>query len=227
MKQCPNCNQTKSLEEFYCQKASKDGHQSWCKACHGQSYRRWRKRNLKKARRDTRIRCRGRYPHSKSAEQLARNRILARGWSQASKEGSAARDAVKNAVRRGEKWASNRLQTRKNNAPLLFRPPCCPWCGRREPTERIEAHHYDGYERQKALTGIIWVCRLCHREIDVLCHEAVLDHQPAIEGFKRFLREHGVLMHKRIGGHPQRLPAGGYNHNGGSNAGDKGDEYAI
>ena len=33
MKECVECNQTKSLELFYKQAASKDGHQRYCKQC--------------------------------------------------------------------------------------------------------------------------------------------------------------------------------------------------
>lgn len=43
---------------------------------------------------------------------------------------------------------------------LLVKPPCCPICGS---TERIEAHHTNGYDEEHWL-DVEFMCQRCHNE---------------------------------------------------------------
>lgn len=186
MKTCKQCNQTKPKSEFYRLRRGDEARQSKCKTCVAQNYREHRQRDLKASRRRDRERYRLRtLSHSITHES---EHLHIPDEVDFRKRKIAAMNYVRDAVRRGAKWASSQLATQSHTRPILFRPPCCPWC-RRHTRHSIEAHHYHGYGSH---SDIIWVCRRCHIDIHVLMREAKLDGTPPIEGFQQFLRDHGV-----------------------------------
>jgi len=189
MKRCAQCRLLKNLTEFHRYRKGSPVRQSRCKSCDAKWCQERRLRDLKVSRRKERLRYHPSTPKPLSKDKLEIRRQRGRRGYYARKLQYTAKSTVKSAVRRAEKWAWNSLQKRQYNGPLLFRPPHCPWCGNHRP---IQAHHYDGYAPENWLRGTIWVCQTCHREIEVLMREAQLDYFPAIEGFKRFLRGHGV-----------------------------------
>ena len=47
-KECTKCKEVKLLNEFKSDKNKKNGYSSWCKECHKQAHRNWRKNNMQK-----------------------------------------------------------------------------------------------------------------------------------------------------------------------------------
>ena len=210
MKKCKRCGQTKPLSEYYPSPTGADGKQSICRTCDHERCREWRLKDLKAARRYARERTRGRIQKPRPPQYYENQRVRALKRYHADKSGPFARGAIRDATRRGGLWACNQLKTRCNTGPMLFRPPHCPWCGGTSPYP-IEAHHYLGYEPKYWVWGTVWVCRPCHRQIDVMAREAQLDGLLPIEGFKRFLREHGVQARNKVRKSHQAPSATGYN----------------
>lgn len=54
-------------------------------------------------------------------------------------------------------WAARQVAIAVKGG-LLARPSACERCG--QSSERIEAHHFAGYQRPLTVS---WVCRSCHR----------------------------------------------------------------
>jgi len=194
-KRCARCSLLKPLSEFHRYRKGSEARQSRCKVCDNAWAEERRLSDLKTSRRKKRLRYRPHASKPLSPDEIERRRLQSRRGYYSRKPQHTAHALVKSAVRRGEKWAWNILQKRTYNGPMMFRPPHCPWCGQARPNE---AHHYRGYDPENRLWGTIWVCQTCHRDIGVLMREALLDHLPAIEGFKRFLREHGIRPPKII-----------------------------
>lgn len=207
MIQCKRCGLSKPETEFYRKRAGQEARQSRCKVCDNQRRKQWRQRDLKAARRVERQRYQTCPSKTITPDQRERNRLRSRQGCVTYKPLRDAHSAVRVACRRAEQWASN-LRRLHRQGGLLFRPPHCPWCGKQSPLP-IEVHHYLGHARQHWLSETIWVCRQCHRHIEVLMREAELDGSPAIEGFKQFLRNHGVQAKTKTRRDYQDLATGG------------------
>lgn len=48
MKMCANCFKTKSLDEFYRRRKDSEARQWWCKECHNEIHRAYKKRKFQK-----------------------------------------------------------------------------------------------------------------------------------------------------------------------------------
>lgn len=57
----------------------------------------------------------------------------------------------------------------------LVKPKMCQKCGAED---KIQAHHYKGYERKHRLT-VQWLCAPCHRKADVEATPVIADFGPA------------------------------------------------
>lgn len=172
LKKCKGCEKVLDLQDFYRDAKAKDSRMGRCKKCHNSRLVKQRQTNPRsklnhrlgsrryKNRHPAKVRAKDRgYYHERGGKEKntewrdanwgkviaslkrseARNRIKVK-----------ARNAVRNAIRRGE----------------LINPGRCQKCGHR--TKKLDAHHHRGYTRRYWL-DIQWICEDCHgktRRID-------------------------------------------------------------
>ena len=160
-KKCSRCSEVGPLSDFYLDKRAKDGRQSACAACSRLSTDAWRKVNrshLAQYRRDYNnknrravLRSKREWARKNRDRSRERRRLVVaadpaaesarqRGYREANLDKCAARDAVNNAVKRGD-----------------IVPGACSRC----PEKKAEAHHPD-YEKH---LDVVWLCRRCHRKL--------------------------------------------------------------
>jgi hypothetical protein len=128
-KRCSRCGVDKPLSAF--NRSKRDGVQSQCKTCKAETQREYRRREPE-ARRERQRQWRARH--------VEREREKARARQKAHREKTAARDALRYAVKCG----------------LLVRPDVCERC--RGSFYYVEAHHED-YSKP---LDVQWLCRSCH-----------------------------------------------------------------
>ncbi len=160
MKTCTKCGETKDITLFHNDKSRPDSKHPWCKECNAQDAKTRRAVNPEETRRLGRAylrKFRNRRP-TRRRKSDAEYRASAKGRASNAKsaekhyarfpEKRRAKDAVSNAVKRGD----------------LVRPTTCSICD----MERglIQGHHvsYAAIHR----LAVVWCCRTCHRVIHSL-----------------------------------------------------------
>ncbi len=155
MKICSRCKKEKDYDEFYKDKAAKDGYNCICKLCRLEMDRNRRKSDPEWVKRrkihnslfhkNNREKVRERKKRwFSSQEGLESHRNSTRKYREKNPEKKKAQDAVYRAVRRGE----------------LIIPEHCQICNRKG---QVEAHHAQ-YGKEKR-TSVIWICKRCHEKI--------------------------------------------------------------
>lgn len=166
LKRCKGeCRKLLTFKDFYRDKKSKDGRMNVCKKCHNlrvvekrrtnprsrtshaQASKRYKEKYPAKVREKDRKYYHERGGKEKNAEWKKENPERAREILKRSEAKNRikvrARQAVRNAIRRGE----------------LKKPTKCQVCGKK--TDELDAHHYKGYIKRYWLT-IKWICEDCH-----------------------------------------------------------------
>lgn len=149
-KACSKCGETKLLDDFYRNRASKDGRRPDCKDCHRAVTLVWERANAER-RTKQRKEWAGRNPE--------RKRTYLRRWRKRHAAGLAeinqryrerhpkkhrAHLAVKDAIHRGE----------------LIKPDRCVACGELTEPRELHGHHTD-YSK---LLDVEWLCQGCHQD---------------------------------------------------------------
>lgn len=168
MKTCSKCGKSKSLlEAFHIQRKSADGRRSACKMCRAASFKVYREKNLEARKTAERAYVAGkgrkvRRRYHRQYRKVNRDRIR-----QISRESQRRARAQQDPVRRQRKAARAAVH-RAIVAGRLFREPCAA-CGLLPAVvngrNRIEAHHYLGYDKENWLT-VEWYCAQHHHDAD-------------------------------------------------------------
>lgn len=152
MKKCFKCGETKSFNDFYKHKKTKDGYLNKCKDCARNDTLRHRAENIEKVREYDRNR-----PNHKERVEARKKRM------QDIKENNPA--LYEKYKKSAKKWnTENKHKRNAHNkvARALFngkikRRSDCEVCGS---DEKIEAHHHD-YSKP---LDVIWLCVKCHKQ---------------------------------------------------------------
>jgi hypothetical protein len=152
---CRECNERKTIDEFYANSGMKDGHLNKCKECVKKNVRENYYKNheyyqeYEKSRRDDPERLKARREHSRYLRKNEPDRYKLY-QDKYCHEKRAATNMVNNAIRDG------RLQKQP-----------CAICG----DKKVEAHHYD-YSKP---LDVIWLCKkhhsMIHRKDDSIVQE--------------------------------------------------------
>ncbi len=140
MKRCPKCGKTKAVGDFARNRATADGRQTWCKACHLPLQRKWNKdnkeRRLELGRRwfnENRDRAlaqrRSRYADTRTASNERR-----RQWERRNKDKVAVFNRRKNIARYG-------LTEETYTAIVDAQGGVCAVCKRAPKTKRLHIDH--------------------------------------------------------------------------------------
>lgn len=146
MKTCLKCHKEKESDQFYKQKSNKDGLQKWCKSCHLEWYRIYRKT-------DKHLDYRRKHYKTKKVQDT-RKKYYSR------------KDIKKIRAKYQREYRNNPDQQLKNycrrasHAALrkgLIKKSNCHLCG----SIKSEMHHDNYFEPLK----IKWLCKSCHGAI--------------------------------------------------------------
>jgi hypothetical protein len=92
------------------------------------------------------------------------------------------------ATRRGESWLAGSKSAGRCGGTVLIRPTFCGMCGRFDPCQQLEAHHFQGYEPETSLlASVVWICRQCHSASHTRMREAELLGFDPNDGFREFV----------------------------------------
>lgn len=144
-KPCTKCGETKPLDEFYKSKASKDGLQSYCKACNSAASRQWNADNPDR---------RAAYNKRWYADNPERSAANTKQWKQDHPEEAAAFLAKWNADNPLKRKAQSAVRTAIRSGKLT-KPTNCTECGIEA---KLDGHHPD-YSKP---FEVMWLCRKCH-----------------------------------------------------------------
>jgi hypothetical protein len=148
-KLCSKCGETKPLEDFHRQKASKDGRGAYCKSCNRKATKAWEVSNPERSAARNRAwreanpkrwaeivkRC---ADNNREAREKKRQRHNERH-----PEKARARHIIKQAVYKGR----------------IVKPDACEDCGEAvEDPRNLHAHH-DDYSKP---LDVAWLCEVCH-----------------------------------------------------------------
>ena len=140
MKRCPKCERLLPIKQFNKNRSTKDGLQSWCRACVA-AYRAEHK--VEKA-------AYQRTPRGKTLRAAANVRYRRTPKGKAAYKAANARQRIKHPLKkRCRQQISNAITAGK-----IKRQPCMNGC-----KAKAEAHHSD-YSKP---FDVIWLCRPCHR----------------------------------------------------------------
>ena len=162
MKPCKQCGETKSFDQFFKHRETKDGLRSKCKACFTAQTTAWRRANPEKSSAySTAYQKRNpenKRKHSAATYMRHREKRLAycKEWREKNRERMREYDAARRAehpereqARSAVRWAVER--------GAIVKPCACERCGAASP---LDGHHWS-YEREHWL-DVEWICRSCH-----------------------------------------------------------------
>lgn len=143
LKRCSQCREEKPPSAFYKHPQTRDGLNSWCKACTAARWQVWRKAHptYKQVRTAAQRRRWALAEHQRDPQKKTR---ACQRYRRAQPLVYAARTAVGNALQSGR----------------LVRPTACTRCQR---VCKLDGHHED-YTKP---LEVVWVCRRCHYRLDV------------------------------------------------------------
>lgn len=188
MRTCCRCKRSLPESEYWRVKKGEDEQQVSCKDCMRVATKTWGEKNLRKKRERNRLSSRQRIRNTadRSPEQLERDRAYSRNYYHEHKNEYRAREAVRQALLRGEKLLAGTMMRFRGHERLLFRPVICEVCGR---METLAPHHYLGYD-PKYWLDVKFVCAGCHSGIHVEVNYIKTVEpgiaNPFLEGFRRY-----------------------------------------
>ncbi len=158
-KVCTKCGVEKGVEKFYQRVLSKDGLQSWCKACGMKERRIWRATHRERVNASARkhwathtIASISRCKHWRDANP-ERARAAKNTWALQHPGATHAHDILNNALRAGR----------------ILKPSVCFSCGG---NVRLCGHH----ENYSKPLDVVWLCQSCHE----LLHNAQLEKEEVV-----------------------------------------------
>lgn len=138
-KVCNKCGRELPIDDFYLKKNRHGNyhHEARCKECHKEASRKFREEHKEAYAQYERERA-----TTDKRKQQRRDAVYR--YNEKNPEKHRAHNAVSKAVSRGK----------------INKPQTCENCGAEE---RLEAHHWHGYDKEHWL-DVIWLCYKCHRK---------------------------------------------------------------
>jgi hypothetical protein len=175
MKTCTLCNQVKQDTDFGYRSRNPDKRHARCRICMRPYYRKRHQARL----------ARGWKPTSPSPAQKTRNASRHQQFHLKHPERQAARSAVRESSKRGERMIQDVSASLRIKGHILLKPPYCPMCGKPTPPQLLHGHHHKGYDHP---LDVIFMCQKCHAAI------TALERETTCRGLRR---ESGVAIHIR------------------------------
>lgn len=166
LKRCKgSCGKILPLSDFYRDRKAKDGRMGRCKKCHNERLVEQRRTNPRSKANHLRATARYKKRHGAKVRKKDRTYYHERGGKEKSEEWKRKNwDKVIASLRRSE--LKNRIKVKARQAVRnairrgdIKKPKRCQKCGR--VTAELDAHHYMGYTKRHWL-DIKWLCEDCH-----------------------------------------------------------------
>ena len=189
-KTCARCKKTKSVTKYWRSSRTRDGFDYYCRDCRKIAHNETRARHKVSRREKERDAARKRPSPPVTPEQREQHNARMRQHYREHRDRYRARDAVKQAVLRGERLIRGALSIAECSKPIIIRPTVCRCCGRPHSKSPLHSHHYRGYQPPYTYDVISLCCR-CHRYMHEFLLDCRDDDERPEQAFVKLWRERG------------------------------------